>query len=202
MKCSWIDVGIVPCILYSIGSYVPLNFSVPVGYKTNPAFLPGGDDVAFLENGNDPHRVQVKLSRTRKILAKCDDPRFSVVMEHTVMTCNKFSSNGHVRMYFMNLTNPVKPLLPLVRRQGHRHWEKNWQIFASRKRIFSIYSLSPLIVLECDLDTGMCDDALVDHSNRMNLKFQQLEGAHEYDVGARLSAPPCLIVKSSLVLGT
>ena len=184
MKCTWLDVGIAPCILYSIGSYVALKFSIPVGYKSNPAFLPGGDDVAFLENET------VKLSRTREILAKCDDPRFSFVMGHTVMTCNKFSSNGHVRMYFMNLTNPVKPLLPLVRRQGHRHWEKNWQIFASQRRIFSIYNLSPLVVLECDLDTGMCDDALVDHSNRMDLKFEQLEGAHEYNIRARLSAPP------------
>lgn len=189
MKCTWLDVGIAPCILYSIGKYVVLNFSVPVGHKTNPAFLPEGDDVAFLKDGNHPHQVQVELSRTRELLAKCDDPRFSTVLGHTMMTCNKFEMNGHVRMYFMNLTNRVRELLPLVRRQGHRNWEKNWQIFSSRERIFSIYNLNPLIVLECDLDTGMCDDAAIDDSKSMDFKFQQLRSAHD-NMKARLSTPP------------
>ena len=69
-----------------------------------------------------------------------------------------------------------------------RGWEKNWEFFEANRELYVLHSLSPLVVMQCDISSGNCTDVYTSWATETIIRHPQLDEAFEYPK-SRLSTP-------------
>lgn len=69
---------------------------------------------------------------------------------------NMLNENGYRQMFLMNVVESALPLPLSISGQPIKAVEKNWTPFVFNEKLHFIYSFSPLVILSCDRETGIC----------------------------------------------
>jgi len=69
-------------------------------------------------------------------------------------------------MHLYNITRGGGSRSLRIINQNEKKVEKNWTPFEMHGKLFFIYLFAPLVILECDVDTGLCKVVFADNSGK------------------------------------
>jgi hypothetical protein len=81
---------------------------------------------------------------------------------------NMLCADGYRRMHLYNVTGTGNAFPITIDGKDRTHTEKNWTPFVFNNQLFFIYYFAPLVILRCDVSTGICSVIFSDQSEPKN----------------------------------